>query len=174
MSDKEDSTHEKSDEVEDLNDEEKKKIADDEVSHISHEAAKKYVTNEFKEKVIGYMKIDDMIRKRTEEIKELKNKKKPCEEYIIRFLEKEDAGFVNVNGGKLVKNETETKGPLKAAIIKEAIKEGMQIEKLVSPEDIEKCNRITEDIFELMEKKRPVQKRVNLRRTFAGRGRGKK
>lgn len=169
MSDKEDSTHEKSDDIEDMNEEEKKKVEnDDEASQISKEAAKNYITTEFKEKVINYVKIDDIIRKKMEEIRELKNKKKPCEEYIIRFLEKEDAGFITVAGGKLVKNESETKAPLKAEMIKEAIKEGIQAKKLVDSADVDKCNKITDEILELMEKKRPMQKRINLKRTFAG------
>jgi hypothetical protein len=147
MSDKEDSTHEKTDDnsdaVSELNDDQKKKLEDDEVSQISKEATNNYVTTEFKDKVINYVKIDDLIKKKTEEIKELKSKKKPCEEYIIRFLEKQEADHVNVIGGRLVKNSSETKGALKTDIIKEAIKEGIQTKKLVDSNDIEKKNTDT-------------------------------
>jgi len=169
MSDKDESTHEKSEEeVEELNDEEKKKMDKQEIDEISKDAEKNFASTEFKDKVIKYVKVDDMIRKKMEEIKELKTQKKPCEDYIIRYLEKQDAGFVTVAGGKLIKNESEAKAPLKTDIIKEAIKEGIKTKKLVDSNDLAKCDKITEEILELMEKKRPMQKRVNLKRTFAG------
>ncbi len=172
-SDKDDSTHEKSDEVEDLNDEEKKKMDEKEIDDISRDAEKNFAITEFKDKVIKYVKVDDMIRKKMEEIKELKNQKKPCEEFIIRYLEKQDAGFVTVSGGKLVKNESESKAPLKTDMIKDAIKEGIQTKKLVDPNDVSRCDKITEEILELMDKKRPINKKVNLKKTFAGEARKK-
>lgn len=175
MSDKEDSTHEKSDDVEDLNEDEKKKLNDESSAHNAEKKSvdQKVVTNELKEKVISYVKIDDLIRKKNEEIRELKSKRKPCEDYIIKFLEKQEAGFVSVAGGKLIKNESETKAPLKVEFIKEAIKEGIETKKLVDSTDNEKTTKLAEEIMELMEKKRPLQKRTNLKRTFAGEARKK-
>ena len=71
-------------------------ISDDEVSQISKESKKNQLTADFKEKVVSYIKIDDLIRKKNDEIKELKEKKKPCEDFIITFLDKMEAEFVNV------------------------------------------------------------------------------
>lgn len=150
------STHENSDNASDIN--------EDEINNISLEAKKNYINNEFKEKVKNYLVIDDSIRKKQDEIKELKNKKKPCEEYLLKFLEKLEFNYIDINGGKLIKNESETKAPLKIDIIKEAIVEKSKNEQIFDSDD--KYNQFIESIMELMDKKRPIQKRINLKRTF--------
>lgn len=122
------------------------------------------ISNEFKEKVIRYLKCDDLIRKKMEEIRELKGKKKPCEEYIIKYLESKDSPFVKVKDGKLIKSKSESKGSLKIDLIKEAIKEGIKGEKLSNDEV--KSNDITVKIMNIMENKRSKTVRVNLKRTF--------
>ncbi len=137
---------------------------EDEISQISQDSKQNKVTAEFKEKVITYIKIDDLIRKKNEEIKELKEKKKPCEEFIIGVLEKVEAEFVDYNGGKLVKTKSETKTPLKPELIKDAIYEGLMKEKIVK--DKESSDKILLEIFDLIEKKREKKIKVNIRRTF--------
>lgn len=122
------------------------------------------IGNDFKEKIMHYIKIDDLIRKKQEEIKDLKEKKEEAEEYILKFLDKNDANFVNVPGGKLIKNQSETKAPLKIEMIKEAIVEGIKKEKLTDTEEVNK--KLLEDIVEIMENKRGKVNRVNLKRTF--------
>ena len=122
------------------------------------------VSNDFKEKIMHYIKIDDLIRKKQEEIKELKDKKEGTEEFILKFLDKNDANFVNVPGGKLIKNKSETKAPLKIEIIKEAIVEGIKKEKLTDTEELNK--KVLEYIIEIMENKRGKVNRTNLKRTF--------
>ena len=124
----------------------------------------KNVTTDFKEKIMHYIKVDDLIRKKQEEIKELKDKKEEAEEYILKFLDKNDANFVNVPGGKLIKNQSETKAPLKIEMIKEAIVEGIKKEKLTNTEELNK--KLLEEIIEIMENKRGKVNRVNLKRTF--------
>lgn len=120
--------------------------------------------DEFKEKVLTYLKIDDAIRKRQEEIKELREKKKPCEDFIIKFLEKAQSDHINVNGGELVKNEVERKGPLKIDIVREAISEGFKSDKTMKDE---KSHEMLALILNLVEHKRPIQRTVNIKRTFA-------
>jgi len=122
------------------------------------------VSNDFKEKIISFIKVDDLIRKKQEEIKELREKKEDYEEYILKFMDKSEASFVNIPGGKLIKNQSETKAPLKIEIIKEAITEGIKKEKLTESEEINK--KVLDDIIELMEVKRGKVNRVNLKRTF--------
>jgi hypothetical protein len=124
--------------------------------------------NNFKEKVIMYLKYDDLIRTKTDEVKELKNKRKVCEELIIDYLEKEDSPFVNVKSGKLIINKSETKGSLKLDIIKDSILERIKEENIGEPnnEDDDKYLQITADILTLMEEKREKKLRVNLKRTF--------
>ncbi len=139
-------------------------ISDDEVSQISKESKKNQLSAEFKEKVVSYIKIDDLIKKRNDEIKELKEKKKPCEEFIITFLDKMEAEFVNVQGGKLVKNQVESKAPLKEDIIKEAIFEELKNNNLVKDE--EKANKLLEDILVLLDRKRERKVKVNIKRVM--------
>ena len=124
----------------------------------------KSVSNDFKEKIISYIKIDDMIRKKQEEIKELRGKKEENEEYILKYMDKSDSNFVNIPGGKLIKNQSETKAPLKIEIIKESIVEGIRKEKLTDSE--EKNKKIIDDIVSIMEVKRGTVERINLKRTF--------
>jgi hypothetical protein len=130
------------------------------------------ISNGFKEKIISYIKIDDIIRKKQEEIKELREKKTEAEEYILKYLDKNDANHVNIPGGKLIKNESETKAPLKVETIKEAIAEGIKKENLVNSEELNK--KLLDDIIEIMEVKRGKVNRINLKRTFERKPKAKK
>ena len=123
------------------------------------------LSNEFKENVVKYIKSDDLIRKKMEEIKVLKNDKKPCEEFIMKYLDTKEATHVNVSGGKLVKNITESKKALKVEVIKESIIEGIKGEH-VNNEDIAN-NDIALKIIGILDNKREKTIRVKLKRSFA-------
>lgn len=139
-------------------------IDEETASKISQEAKKNYITDRFKESVIKFIKIDDQIKQKMEEVKELKEQKKPFEEYIIQTLETADATHVNVKGGKLRKNVVESKAPLKNEIIKTALLEGIIKENIT--EDKERCLQIVEEMMNLMNEKRPLSKRISIKRTF--------
>jgi len=119
---------------------------------IEKEAKKIQITKEFRESVLKYVKIDDLIRKKQAEILELKNLKKPCEEYIIKYLDELDENIVELNDGKLVKNKVEQKVPLNQEIIKKAITDSVQ-----DPD-------VVKIILDKMDK-RPTNVKVNLKRT---------
>ena len=99
--------------------------------------------SQFKENVIKFVRMDDLIRQKMEEIKELKDQKKPFEEFILGYLEKKDSPFVNIKSGKLIKNKSETKAPLKLDIIKESIVEGIKSENNLEAINEIKCNDIS-------------------------------
>lgn len=122
------------------------------------------ITNDFREKVFTFIKCDDLIRKKLSEIKELKQKRQPCQDFIIEYLEKKDAPCVNVKDGKLIKNKSETKGTLNAKIIRDAITEGLKDQNLTN--DDAQANNITTEIIKLMDSKRVKNVRINLKRTF--------
>lgn len=128
-------------------------------------AATQDMTNEFKEKVIAYLKCDDLIRKKMDEIKELKQQKKPCEEFILSFMENKDAPFVKVKGGKLIRNKSETKEGLKPETIRTAIVSSLLSEGLIK-DDESKAIDLTQKIFNVADEKRGKTVRVNLKRTF--------
>lgn len=111
------------------------------------------ISKEFQENVIKYVKYDDLIKEKQKEIKELRDKKKPCEKYILKYLDDVDENMIEITGGKLRKNTSETKIPLNQTVIEDALKEKVKDEKTVK------------EIFELMDKKRPKNVRVNLKRT---------
>jgi hypothetical protein len=141
---------------------------EDEISQITKEEEKKFITSEFRDTVMRYMKIDDLIKKRNEDIKELKMQKKPCEEQIIKLLEKQNIDFIQASPGQtLTRKETLKKEPIKAETIKKAIIEGLETNKIVTKEEIEKANKMAEEILEMMEQKRAITKKVSIVRTIA-------
>jgi hypothetical protein len=111
------------------------------------------VTKEFQENVIKFVKIDDLIRKKTTELAELKSQKKPIETFILKYLDQVNETVVEITNGKLRKNKSETKAGLTIDIIKEAIEKKVKDPKIV------------EEILKSMEDLRPKATRVNLKRT---------
>ena len=110
------------------------------------------VSNEFKENVIAFVKYDDLIRQKMAEIAELKKKRKPKEEYILKYLEKIDETTIDISSGKLRKNKAESKVPLNQDYIKKAIGK-----KVANPKTIE-------EIMNDMDN-RPTKVKVNLKTT---------
>lgn len=133
----------------------------DDDAEIDKEAEQLKVSKEFQENVIKYIKLDDLIRKKEKEMKELKSQRKPCEDFILKYLDKVGENIIEVTGGKLIRNKSETKQKLSNDIIKEAI-----ADKIIDPKKVE-------EIIELMETLRPKNVRVNLKRT-ASRGKSAK
>jgi hypothetical protein len=144
----EDFTH---DDIEDSYEPEEDEEVD--LDDIEKEAELLKITREFQEMVVKFVKIDDVIRKKEAEIKELKSQKKPCEGFIIEYLDKIGESVIEITGGKLRKSRTETKGTLTQDIIKKAIDE-----KVKDPDQVQQ-------ILSLMENMRPKKERVNLKRT---------
>ena len=113
----------------------------------------KKISKDFKENVIKYVKLDDHIRKKMEEINELKKQKKPCEEYILKYMDRIGENMIEITDGKLRKNKAETKKALTLDIIKKAISTKIKTETDIAA------------IMELMETNRPLNTHVNLKRT---------
>ena len=109
---------------------------------------------QFKELVVEWVKLDDIIRKRNAEMKEIKDDKKSIEEYILECMNKLDNGTIDISDGKLRLNKTKTKSGLKQAGIQEALTE-------LTKDDL-KAQEMTQYILD----KRPVIERMNLKRTF--------
>ena len=122
-------------------------------SEKSNDDKKKKISKEFQENVIKFVKIDDLMRKKQKEIAELRSQKKPCEDYILKYLDQIDESVIEISNGKLRKNKSETKVPLNQDIIKNAIKD-----KVSDPTTVE-------EIIKNMDKLRPMNTRVNLKRT---------
>ncbi len=122
-------------------------------NEIEEEAEQLKISKEFQEMVIKFVKLDDLVRKKEKDIKELKIQRKPCEDFILTYLDKVGENTIDITNGKLRKNKSETKVPLNQNIIKDAIKE-----KVADP-------KVVEDILTLMDTMRPMNVRTNLKRT---------
>ena len=112
--------------------------------------------NEFKNKVIQYVKHDDRIRELQTELKNLNAIKKNAEAEILKHLDRLGESNINITGGKLRVNKYESKEGLKEEIIKEAL-----MEKITDP-------RVIEFIFNKINEKRASGGKVqmSLKRTF--------
>jgi len=111
------------------------------------------ISKEFQENVVKFVKLDDLMRKKQQEMTELRDQRKPCEQYILKYLDSVDENVIEITNGKLRKNKAETKAALTQDVMKNAISE-----KVSDP-------KIVEEILKIMETKRPLSTHVNLKRT---------
>jgi hypothetical protein len=113
------------------------------------------VSQEFNDKVLEYLQLDDSIRDLSKQVATLKKKRKPLEGWILNFLSTIGENVIDIHGvgARLRRNKSETKKQLKQEQIKEAL-----IEQINDPLKIEK-------ILKSMEDKREKQIHVNIKRT---------
>ena len=118
------------------------------------------VTKQFRKNVMKWVELDDGVRalkakikEINERVKELNAEKEQFEEPIINFLSQVNEEAVQLkDGGKLSKNVSKQKAPLKKEVIHKALVE------LVN--DPNKAMAMTEHIIN----SRPVTEKVNLKR----------
>lgn len=111
------------------------------------------IKEELTENVLKYVKYDDLVKKKQKEIRELNKLKKPCEKFILKYLDLADENIIEITGGKLIKNKSESKAPLSKDLIADATMEKVQNAQLV------------EEIMKTAEEKRERKVRTNLKRT---------
>lgn len=114
---------------------------------------KKTVSPEFVNAVKKYIEVDDKIKNIKEDIKLLNNIKKENEEFILEYLEKIEENVIDIADGKLKRNISKSKMPLKKDFIEKALLE------LVG--DNNQAVKMTEHII----KCRPEKESVKLTRT---------
>lgn len=146
-------------------------VSDDEFDPNDEEddENEKFAKTKFLESVIKYLGLDDTIRKENNEFREkikiMKEDKNNLEVNILRFLERSGDNFIEIKGkGKLIKNKSETKAPVKSENIREGIYEGLKKEKLI--EEDEKMLEIINGIMDKIDEKRTVNSRTYLKRTY--------
>lgn len=144
---------------------------------ISKNAKKNFMQTEFLEKLMKYVKTDDLIRQETIEYKEkintLKEDKQELEEFILRYLDSIEQEVIDLSGtGKLTKYESVRKSGINKDLIKQSISEQIKKEKLVK--DDKKANELAEITYNLMESKREKKTKVYLKRTFKRENKDKK
>lgn len=140
---------------------------DDEISDleedetISRQAEEVEISNEFKKNVIEYVRIDDQIREHNREVKELKKNIKPCEDFIIRFLDSKEETLVNLSGQRITRTQTNNKAALKQEMILNTLVEEFQKNSTEA-----EAKQKAELLLESMNNKRPTTTRNKLKRTF--------
>lgn len=161
------------DHIEESSDESEKisEVSDDEFDPNNDEEDEndKFAKTKFLESVIKYLGLDDTIRKENNEFREkmkiMKDDKNNLEVNILRFLERSGDNYIEIKGkGKLIKNKSETKAPVKSENIREGIYEGLKKEKLI--EEDEKMLEIINMIMDKIDEKRTVNSRTYLKRTY--------
>lgn len=144
-------------------------VEDVEDKEIKKKAKENFLQNDFYEKVIKYVKTDNLIRKETTEFREkintLKEEKQDLENFILRYLEFQEENVININGsGKLTKYESVRKKGINKDIIQQAICDQIKKEKLVT--DDNKVKELAEATYNIMEGKREKTVKTVLKRTF--------
>lgn len=90
-------------------------------SELSVTARKKIekidVPNNFKDDVVRYLGIDDEIKKKQDEIKELRAKKKSFESNILGYLDQLGETTIVTPSGKLYKNKYQSKSQVNAETV---------------------------------------------------------
>ncbi len=126
----------------------------------NQEDVQQKVTKQFRKNVMKWVELDDNVRalkakikEINERVKEINSEKEQFEEPIIKFLSQVNEDAVQLkDGGKLSKNVSKQKAPLKKEVIQKALVE------LVN--DPNKALAMTEHIIN----SRPVTEKINLKR----------
>lgn len=137
---------------------------------VSKKAKEDYQKNDFFEKIIKYIKFDDLIRKETleyrEKVNSLKEQKLELETFILRYLDTIEQDTINIGGdNKITKYESVRTSALNEEIIKNSIFEQLKKENIVKDEN--KCKELVENTFNLMQNKREKKSKFCLKRTIA-------
>ena len=90
---------------------------------MSDSPKEKKISEEFKQKIVRWVKLDNDLRISRETQKEINDEKKQAEEYILAFLENIGEKEIAISDGKLSKQITKIPEPLKKENIQKAIQE---------------------------------------------------
>jgi hypothetical protein len=134
---------------------------------IKNAAEKKVLGNEFLEKVVKYIKTDDIIKEKnaehSKEIKVIKETKNELEKYILKYLESKNQDYIMIPGKcELIKNETVTKGVVNDAIIIDSLQEEIKNNNYIT--DTNEQQKFINDILTLIDFKRPKKVKTVLKR----------
>lgn len=140
-----------------------------EADEIQRKAKQTFIETDFLEKVIRYVKTDNLIRKEAAEYKEkmatLKDEKQELENFIIRYLDIQENNVININGsGKLTKYESVRKSGINKEIIQQSIYDQIKKDKVLTDET--KIKELVNAMYEAMEGKREKKVKTVLKRTF--------
>lgn len=134
-----------------------------------NDARERFIITDFKERIIKYINIDNLIRQEMlehrEKLNTLKSNRSELEKYILDSLDALDEEFVDFGeNGKLTKTESVRKGGINKQIIQDSIYEQLKERKMIKDE---KTGReLVEQTYALIENKREKKTKVYLKRTL--------
>jgi hypothetical protein len=135
---------------------------------IEKEAEIEYIQTVVLDRVVKYIKIDDIIKQKQQEhkkeMKTIKDHKDKLEQFLIEYLDKIDQEYIQVGDkGTLTKTETRTKSAIKMEDISISLIEGFKKHKIY--DDDTEIRRIVEEFVNTIENRREVKVRKYLKRT---------
>jgi len=123
----------------------------------------------FREKIIKFIKLDDLIREETiaykEKMETLKTQKEEMSQYILRHLD--DVGEKEIDlskQGRISKYTSTRKSGLNKDIIQQSIYEKLKNDKLVKSD--EEGRLLAQATYDIMEGKREIKTKVTLKRVI--------
>jgi hypothetical protein len=119
------------------------------------------------ERVIKYIKLDDVIKEKQnehkKEMKTLKDTKDQLEQFLIGFLDKINEEYIQLgNKSTLIKTETQTKAAPKMEDISVCLIDGFR--KYEIYEDDDEIKRVVKDFIKTIDDKREIKTRKYLKR----------
>ena len=134
---------------------------------IKSQATQNYVETELVEKITKYFHIDETIKDKQREMremmKELKKQKDTIEKYIIGYLENIEEEYVQISGkGRLVRKVSITKGSINTDNIKKSLLTGLA--KTNINIDDERLSHLLTNLLESVEENRPKKERKYIKK----------
>jgi len=134
---------------------------------IKSKAVDNYVETELVEKITKYFQIDEIIKDKQKEMREmmkqLKIQKENIEKYIINYLEYINEEYINITGkGKLIKAVSITKGSINKENISKSLITGLQ--KTNINIDNERINNLLINLLNSIEDNRPKKERKYIKK----------
>lgn len=141
---------------------------EEDYDEMDEEEKKKYIETVVLDRVIKYIKLDDVIKQKQnehkKEMKAIKDSKEQLEHFLIGYLDKVDEEYIQLgNKSTLIKTEVKTKAPPKMEDISVCLVEGFRKHEIY--EDDTEIKRVVKDFIETIEAKREVKTRKYLKRT---------
>jgi hypothetical protein len=145
-----------------------KKKSKNESGDNEDENSEEFIQNVVLERVIKYIKLDDLIKDKQaehkKELKAIKDAKDQLEKFLIEYLDKIDEEYIKVgNKSTLVKTQTQTKAPPKMEDISMCLIDGFRKYEIYES-DVE-IKRVVQDFIQTIEEKREIRTRKYLKRT---------
>lgn len=137
------------------------------LENIDEEAHEEYVQTVVIDRIVKYIKLDDIIKQKQEEhkkeLKFIKDTKAQLEQFLIDYLDKKDEEYIKLGtSSTLVKTETKTKAAPKMEDISTCLVDGFRKYQIYNNDD--EIKRVVKDFITSIDAKREVKTRKYLKR----------